>query len=136
MDVKFLIFGGEKRQKVRRFQYTAIDDATRARALRVYEKHTQDQDNAIDFVNHIIEKFPFSLQEIPTDNGHDFQAKFHWYVEDLGIRHAYVKRGTPQLNGSSQGFCIFLLGFEGVLSLLLSATIQMYTLIAEGGHTT
>jgi hypothetical protein len=28
-----------------------------------------------------------------------FQAKFHWHVEDLGIRHAYIKRGTPQLNG-------------------------------------
>lgn len=31
--------------------------------------------------------------------GHEFQAKFHWHVEDLGIRHAYIKRGTPQLNG-------------------------------------
>jgi len=34
-----------------------------------------------------------------VDNGHEFQAKFHWHVEDLGIRHAYIKRGTPQLNG-------------------------------------
>ena len=31
--------------------------------------------------------------------GHEFQAKFHWHVEDQGIRHAYIKRGTPQLNG-------------------------------------
>lgn len=31
--------------------------------------------------------------------GHEFQAKFHWHVEDKGIRHAYIKRGTPQLNG-------------------------------------
>lgn len=35
----------------------------------------------------------------PTCYGHEFQAKFHWHVEDLGIRHAYIKRGTPQLNG-------------------------------------
>ena len=34
-----------------------------------------------------------------TGNGHEFQAKFHWHVEDQGIRHAYIKRGTPQLNG-------------------------------------
>jgi len=27
------------------------------------------------------------------------QAKFHWHVEVLGIRHAYIKRGKPQLNG-------------------------------------
>lgn len=31
--------------------------------------------------------------------GHEFQAKFHWHVEDLGIRHSYIKRGTLQLNG-------------------------------------
>jgi hypothetical protein len=31
--------------------------------------------------------------------GHEFQAKLHRHVEDLGIRHAYIKRGTPQLNG-------------------------------------
>jgi len=97
MDVKFLTFKGKGGQKVRRFQYTAIDDATRVRALKVYEKHTQA--NAIDFANHIIDKFPFRIREIRTDNDHEFQAKFHWHVEDLGIRHAYIKRGTPQLNG-------------------------------------
>lgn len=97
MDVKFLTFIGKHGEKVRRFQYTAIDGATRVRALKVYDKHTQA--NAIDFVDHIIDKFPFRIKEIRTDNGHEFQAKFHWHVEDQGIRHAYIKRGTPQLNG-------------------------------------
>jgi hypothetical protein len=82
MDVKFLTFIGKKGEKIRRFQYTAIDDATRVRALKVYKKHTQV--NAIDFVDHIIDKFPFRIREIRTDNGHEFQAKFHWHVEDLG----------------------------------------------------
>ena len=75
----------------------AIDNATSVRALKVYEKHTQA--NAIDFVNHIIEKFPFRIREIRTDNGHEFQAKFHLHVEDLGICHAYIRGATPQLNG-------------------------------------
>jgi len=97
VDVKFLIFKGKHGEKVRRFQYTAIDDATRVRALKIYERHTQA--NAINFIDHIIEKFPFRICEIRTDNGHEFQAKFHWHVEDLGIRHADIKRGTPQLNG-------------------------------------
>ena len=92
MDVKFLTFIGKKGEKIRRFQYTAIDDA-----LKVYKKHTQA--NAIDFVDHIIDKFPFRIREIRTDNGHEFQAKFHWHVEDLGIRHAYIKPSSPQLNG-------------------------------------
>ena len=87
----------EKGEKVRRFQYTAIDDATRVRALKVYEKLTQA--NAINFLDHVVEKFPLRIREITADNGHEFQAKFHWHVEDLGIRHAYIKRGTPQLNG-------------------------------------
>jgi len=97
MDVKFLTFANKRGENVRRFQYTAIDDATRVRALKIYDKHTQT--NAIDFVDHVIEKFPFRIKEIRTDNGHEFQAKFHWHVEDKGIRHAYIKKGTPQLNG-------------------------------------
>ena len=97
VDVKFLTFKGKSGEKVRRFQFTAIDDATRVRALKIYEKHTQA--SAVDFIDHIIEKFPFRIREIRKDNGHEFQAKLHWHVEDLGIRHAYIKRGTPQLNG-------------------------------------
>jgi len=97
MDVKFLTFVGEGGKKVRRFQFTAIDDATRIRALRIYERHNQA--NAIDFVDHVIEAFPFRIREIRTDNGHEFQARFHWHVEDKGIRHAYIKPSSPQLNG-------------------------------------
>lgn len=97
VDVKFLIFPQPDGTKVRRFQYTAIDDATRIRALEVYEKHTQQ--NAIHFIDYVVEKFPFRIQTIRTDNGHEFKAKFHWHVEDLGMRHAYIKPGTPRLNG-------------------------------------
>jgi len=81
----------------------AIPDAryrvmtTRVRALKIYQRHTQK--NAIAFVDHIVAKFPFRIQQIRTDRGHEFQAQFHWHVEDLGIRHAYIKARTPQLNG-------------------------------------
>jgi len=97
VDVKFLIFPQSDRTKIKRFQYTAIDDATRIRALKVYSKHTQL--NAIDFIDYVIEKFPFRIQTVRTDNGHEFQSKFHWHVEDLGMRHAYIKPRTPHLNG-------------------------------------
>ncbi len=97
MDVKFLIFKDKQGKKIKRYQYTAIDDATRVRALKVYKRHTQA--NAIDFVNHIIQRFPFRIQQIRTDRGHEFQAKFHWHVEDLGIEHKYIKPRSPQLNG-------------------------------------
>ncbi len=82
---------------LRRFQYTAIDDATRIRALRIYDRHNQA--TAIDFIDFVIERFPFRIHTIRTDNGHEFQAKFHWHVEDLGTRHVYIKPRTPRLNG-------------------------------------
>ena len=97
MDVKFLIFKGKTGRKLKRYQYTAIDDATRVRASKVYPRHTQK--NAIHFVDHVIDKFPFRIQQIRTDRGHEFQALFHWHVEDKGIRHVYIKPRSPQLNG-------------------------------------
>ncbi|MFT5776678.1 MAG: transposase InsO family protein [Hyphomonas sp.] len=66
------------------------------RALKVYKRHTQA--SATDSVDHIIEKFPFRIQQIRTDNGHEFQAKFDWHVEDKAIRHVYIKPSSPQLN--------------------------------------
>jgi transposase InsO family protein len=93
----FLKLKNNKGQYIRRFQYTAIDDATRVRVLKMYDKHTQQ--NAIDFVNTVILKLPFRIKMVRTDNGHEFQAKFHWHLMELGIRHAYIKKGTSRLNG-------------------------------------
>ena len=56
MDVKFLIFPDKFGEKIKRYQYTAIDDCTRVRALKIYEKHNQI--SSIDFVNYVIEKYP------------------------------------------------------------------------------
>jgi transposase InsO family protein len=96
-DVKFLSFQSDTGKKIKRYQYTAIDDATRVRALKIYEKHNQK--SSVDFFNYVIEKFPFRIQQIRTDRGHEWQAKFHWHVEDTGIRHVYIKPRSPQLNG-------------------------------------
>jgi len=97
VDVKFLILQGKDGKTIKRYQYTAIDDATRVRAPKVYDRHTQA--NAIAFIDHVIARFPFRIREVRTDNGYEFQAKFHWHVEDQGIRHAYIKPSSPQLNG-------------------------------------
>ncbi len=97
VDVKFLKFQKPDKKSIRRFQYTAIDDATRIRAMKIYNRHTQQ--NAINFIDHVISKFPFRIHTVRTDNGHEFQAKFHWHLQDLGIRHFYIKPRTPRLNG-------------------------------------
>jgi transposase InsO family protein len=95
--VKFLQLKNREGKTVKRYQYTAIDDATRIRALQIFPKHNQDC--AIKFMDHVIEKFPFRINTVRTDRGHEFQARFHWHVEDQGIRHVYIKPRTPQLNG-------------------------------------
>ena len=97
VDVKFLKLKDADGRPVKRFQYTAIDDATRIRALQIYPKHNQDC--AIKFIDYVIEKFPFRISMVRTDRGHEFQVRFHCHVEDLGIQHVYIKPRSPQLNG-------------------------------------
>lgn len=97
VDVKFLSLKTGEGRKVRRYQFTAIDDATRIRALKIYARHNQQ--SAIDFVDYVVEKFPFRIHTVRTDRGHEWQAQFHWHVEDMGMRHVYIKPRSPQLNG-------------------------------------
>lgn len=97
VDVKFLQLKNQEGKLVKRYQYTAIDDATRIRALQIFPEHTQER--AIQFMNYVLERFPFRISTIRTDRGHEFQARFHWHVEDQGMRHVYIKPQTPQLNG-------------------------------------
>ncbi len=70
VDVKFLTLCKSDDPPVKRYPYTAIDDATRIRALKIYPRHTQK--NAIAFVDHVLETFPFRVQSIRTDRGHEF----------------------------------------------------------------
>jgi len=97
VDVKFLSLVTEQGKTVRRFQYTAIDDATRIRALKIYPQHNQT--SAIEFIDYVVEKFPFRVHTVRTDRGHEFQAQFHWHVEDKGMQHVYIRPRTPQHNG-------------------------------------
>jgi hypothetical protein len=82
IDVKYITLRNREWHRVRRFQYTAIVDATRIRTLQIYDRHTQK--NAITFVDFVVEKFPFRIHTVRTDHGHEFQALFHWHVEDRG----------------------------------------------------
>ena len=97
VDVKFLQLKDREGKTVKRYQYTAIDDATRIRALQIFPAHNQEC--AIQFMDYVVKKFPFRISTVRTDRGHEFQARFHWHVEDQGMRHVYIKPHTPQLNG-------------------------------------
>jgi transposase InsO family protein len=95
VDVKFLerIPGTRKRL----YQFTAIDDCTRIRVLRIYD--TCNQKTAVDFFDRVVRRLPFRVHVLQTDNGAEFQSKFHWHVTESGVRHVYIKPRTPRLNG-------------------------------------
>jgi transposase InsO family protein len=95
IDVKFIApLRGVRR---RHYQFTAIDDCTRVRVLRLYR--ALGQKTAIQFLDYVLEKLPFHVERIQTDNGPEFGSAFHWHVQDLGIEHAYIRPRTPRLNG-------------------------------------
>ena len=95
IDVKFVApLGGAKK---RYYQFTAIDDCTRLRILRIYER--LNQKTAIQFADDVLEKLPFRVEAVQTDNGAEFQSSIHWHMLDRGIRHIYIKPATPRLNG-------------------------------------
>jgi transposase InsO family protein len=95
MDVKFLerIPGTRKRL----FQFTAIDDCTRIRVLKIYD--ACNQTTAIRFIDDVLRRLPFRVHVVQTDNGAEFQSRFHWHLEALDVRHVYIRPRTPHLNG-------------------------------------
>jgi transposase InsO family protein len=95
LDVKFIApLPGSGRKH---YQFTAIDDCTRLRVLRIYPK--LNQTTAIQFLDYVLERLPFRVEVIQTDNGAEFQSLFHYHLLDRGIGHDYIKPRTPRLNG-------------------------------------
>jgi transposase InsO family protein len=95
LDVKFIApLPGSRRKH---YQFTAIDDCTRLRVLRIYPK--LNQQTAIQFLDYVLERLPFRVEVIQTDNGVEFGSSFHWHVLDRGLGHSYIKPRTPRLNG-------------------------------------
>ena len=84
-----------KREKV--FQYTAIDDCTRFRVLRLYPR--LNQHSSLHFLAELRRTLPFAIKKLQCDNGTEFPLAFKLAVEAAGIRHRYIKPRRPQQNG-------------------------------------
>ncbi|MFL6098590.1 MAG: IS481 family transposase [Actinomycetales bacterium] len=98
IDVKFVEpLKSAAAPRKRYYQFTAIDDCTRLRVLRIYPRC--DQKTAIQFLDYVLQRLPFQVQVIQTDNGAEFQSQFHYQVLDKGAGHVYIKPRTPRLNG-------------------------------------
>ena len=79
-------------------QYTAVDDCTRYRVLRLYNRRTAG--NTLDFIDCVIEEMPFPVQRFQTDRGREFFAeKVQKRLMEYGIKFRPNKPGSPHLNG-------------------------------------
>ena len=92
VDVKYVQIAGRWA-----FQYTALDDCTRFRVLRLYRRlHHR---SSLAFLTELRQAFPFPIQRLQCDHGQEFSFAFVLGVEAAGIRHRYIRPRRPQQNG-------------------------------------
>jgi len=75
------------RVRHRFYQFTAIDEATRFRVLRIYD------------LREVREHFPSAIQKIQTDNDSSFGPQFTWHLSVLRISHRHISPGCKAVNG-------------------------------------
>ena len=92
VDVKFVRITGRWA-----FQYTALDDCTRLRVLRLYRR--LHQRSSVAFLAELQRALPFRIRKLQCDNGREFPLDFVLAVEAAGIRHRYIRPRRPQQNG-------------------------------------
>jgi transposase InsO family protein len=92
VDVKYVKIAGRWA-----FQYTALDDCTRFRVLRLYPRLTPAC--SLAFLSELRRAFPFPIRRLQCDNGREFPLAFALAVEQVGIRHRYIRPRRPQQNG-------------------------------------
>jgi len=80
------------------YQFTAVDDCTRFRVLDIYKRRTAN--NTLEFIDKMIEEFPFPIQRIQSDRGREFFAeKVQLKIMEYCIKFRPVKPASPHLNG-------------------------------------
>lgn len=78
------------------FEYAVIDIFSRYKEA-VILNHL-DQDGSMAAVLEIFPKLPFKPLFIQTDNGLEFQGRFHKMCEDMKLPHHMIHKSTPNEN--------------------------------------
>lgn len=89
------------------YQYTACDEYSRWRLLRLYQEITPQA--SIAFFEELKTAFPFPIECVQTDHGTEFTYAFFPHVhaphpftqhlQNLGIHHKLIRIATPWHNG-------------------------------------
>jgi len=92
IDTKHLYWpGGTKR-----FQFVAVDVATRIKVTEVYT--TASSRSAAAFLVTVIDRLPFEVKAIQTDNGSEYLGEFDRAVAAAGIAHFFSYPHCPKHN--------------------------------------
>lgn len=87
------------------YQFTAIDVLTKRRVLRYYSSLLSK--NGADFLKYCLNKFPFPIKSIQTDNGKEFLKDFDALCTKLTLPHYFIEARHPKQNTyveNSHGF--------------------------------
>ena len=83
--------------------FDAIDDCSRWVYGKIYEKHNADA--TISFLQELIDRSPFQILAIRTDQGTEFiNYKVREFLVEKGIEHNINPPYTPQHNGKIERF--------------------------------
>jgi transposase len=78
------------------FEYAVIDIFSRYKEA-VILNHL-DQDGSMIALLEILPKLPFKPIFIQTDNGLEFQERFDQFLKEIGLKHHFVHKRTPNEN--------------------------------------
>ena len=84
-----------KRQRY--FQYTALDDCTRFRVLRLYRQ--LNHRTILAFLREAWAAMPFPIRKLRSDNGAEWPLAFALSVQAAWIRHGYITPRRPDQSG-------------------------------------
>jgi putative transposase len=87
---------------VKRYTLTAIDVSGRFGYAYTYANHSSD--SVRNFLKRLIQRAPFVITEIQTDNGSEFAHHFHDACITLGIKHYHTYPRSPKMNAFIERF--------------------------------
>ena len=78
------------------YLYAAMDIHSRYKVGLILPK--VDESNAVLALYYATQRFPFPLHYVQTDNGLEFQKRFHAKCAELGLEHFYIHKSSPNDN--------------------------------------
>lgn len=120
------------------YLYAAMDIHSRYKVGLILPK--LDEGGALLALYHATQQFPFPLHYVQTDNGLEFQQRFHAKCAELGLEHFHIRKSSPNDNAviersfrTDEEECFFCLqqapGDHGELNEWYQAYLATYNAI-------